>query len=173
MALTRRDFLKLSLTAGVAGALGGVVAGVGCAIPQTLRGGKKVRTNCSLCSLGCGIIIRTKKGVPVHVEGDEDHPVNRGSVCARAFLIPSFFKNEQRLSSVQYRAKGASQWSSLSWEKAIAMIAQRIHQTRDESFLPFDGPLTVNRTEGITAVAGSSLTNEEGYLAAKFFRLIG
>ena len=173
MALSRRDFLKLGMTAGVAGALGGIVSVAGCALPKTMRGGKKTRTICSFCSLGCGIIIRTKNGIPVYVEGDKDHPMNRGSLCARAFLIPGLFDANRRVTAVKYRASGSSEWSELPWQKAISMLSERIHQTRDASFVQFDGSVTVNRTDGIAAVAGSNLTNEEAYLAAKFFRLIG
>ncbi|HNX59333.1 MAG TPA: twin-arginine translocation signal domain-containing protein, partial [Spirochaetota bacterium] len=129
MALSRRDFLKLGMTAGVAGALGGIVSVAGCALPRTIRGGKKTRTICSFCSLGCGIIIRTKNGIPIYVEGDKDHPVNRGALCARAFLIPGLFDTSRRVTTVKYRASGASEWSEIPWQKAISMLSERIHQT--------------------------------------------
>jgi anaerobic selenocysteine-containing dehydrogenase len=173
MSLSRRDFLKLAGACGAAGFLGGVVTTAGCSPLVTLKGTKKVRTICSLCSLGCGLIVRMRKGVPVYVEGDSAHPVNNGALCARAFLIPSLFNEKLRAVRVGYRAPGASEWTTISWESALSMIAARIKKTRDESFVQFDGASTVNRTEGIAALAGSSLTNEEGYLFAKFCRLIG
>ena len=175
MSVTRRDFLKLSGTV-AAGAVigGGITTLTGCSpSSKKTKGSKKHLTVCPFCPLGCGLRVYVRKGKPVHLDGDPDHPVNRGTLCAKAYLLLSMDEPGVRLDLVRYRAAGANDWQTLSWERALDMIADRFKATRDAAFIQEDNGVAVNRVESIAGIAGSSLTNEEAYLFNKFLRIAG
>ena len=80
MAVSRRDFLKISGSSVVLGSLG-VNLDPAKAYAQGLRikDAKQTYTVCPFCSVGCGIIVHTKDGKVVNTEGDPDHPINEGT----------------------------------------------------------------------------------------------
>jgi formate dehydrogenase major subunit len=84
MPITRRDFLKLSGVTTAGAFLGGVSFLSGCKkTPDKLRGTTESSTVCPYCGVGCGLIVSTRNGRVVNIEGDPDHPINRGSLCSR------------------------------------------------------------------------------------------
>jgi formate dehydrogenase major subunit len=175
MSVTRRDFLKLTGTVAAGAVIGsGVPLLTGCS-PSTkkTKGSKRKNAICPFCSLGCGLRLYIRKGKVVHLDGDPEHPVNRGSICAKALLLVSANGDGVRLDRVRYRKAGADNWETLSWDRALDMITERFKALRDSSFIQEDGGVAVNRVESIAGIAGSSLSNEEGYLFNKFFRLAG
>ena len=178
--LSRRDFLKLT-GAGVGGVL--IFRGLGSkeAIAASAKGfplkkriGEKT-TICPFDASGCGFLVATENGKVINIEGDPEHPINRGAACAKgASLSQISADNPWRLSEVLYRAPGSSEWEEKSWDWAIDQVARRIKDTRDTSFIERDanGRL-VNRTEAIANLGGSALDNEECYLLAKLTRALG
>src|SRR4030043_144569 len=175
MELSRREFLKLS------GAAAGGVAVLGLTTPKTGLAAeppkaiplhKKIgesTTICPFCGVGCGFLVASENGSAVNVEGDPEHPINRGGACAKGgaqFQLGA--QNPLRLSKVLYRAPGAADWEEKSWEWALEEIAKRIKDTRDNDWIEKDqdGNL-VNRTEAIAQLGGSAHDNEEGYLISK------
>jgi len=181
MELSRREFLKLS-GAGAGGlAVFGLIkpelVGAG-ELPQAIPLHKKVgetTTICPYCGVGCGFLVASENGVLVNIEGDPEHPINKGGACAKGgaqYQLSA--QNPLRLSKVLYRAPGASAWEEKSWDWAFDEIAKRIKNTRDNNWVEKDkdGNL-VNRTEAIASLGSASLDNEECYLFSKLMRALG
>ncbi len=180
MELSRRDFLKTS-GAGLGGIFllgafndGTVLAGPPRLLPLKKKLGE-MSTICPYDASGCGFIVATENGKVVNIEGDPDHPINRGGACAKgASLRQLSADNPWRLSKVLYRRPGGADWEEKSWDWAIDTIARRIKDTRDANFTQRDsnGNL-VNRTDAIANLGGSALDNEECYLLVKMARSLG
>jgi formate dehydrogenase major subunit len=181
MELTRRDFLKASGAAGIGGVFlfgtldpTAVLAGSQKTLPLKKKIGEKT-TICPYDASGCGFIVAAQDGKVVNIEGDPEHPINRGGACAKgASMRQLSADNPWRLSKVLYRRPGGSDWEETSWDWAMTEIARRIKDTRDANFVEKDssGNL-VNRTEAIANLGGSALDNEECYLLAKLTRALG
>jgi formate dehydrogenase major subunit len=135
---------------------------------------KESTTICPYCGVGCGLIVSSRDGQIVNIEGDPDHPINEGSLCSKGMSLYQVARNERRLGKVRYRAAGSSEWEEKSWEWALPEIARRIKKTRDASFIHAEGDgAVVNRTAGIACLGGAALDNEEGYLYSKLARALG
>jgi formate dehydrogenase major subunit len=180
MELSRRNFLKAS-GVGVGGIflLGALSDGVALAAPvkqiPLKKLGQEFSTICPYDGSGCGFIVTSNDGKVVNIEGDPEHPVNRGGSCAKgASMRQLSADNPWRLTKPLYRAPGASDWEEKDWDWILDTIAQRIKNTRDANFIERDnkGNL-VNRTEAIANLGGSALDNEECYLLAKLVRALG
>ena len=141
----------------------------------------ETRSTCPYCAVSCGVIIYTlgdkaKNAIPqvVHVEGDPDHPINRGTLCPKGSSLEQDILNDRRLLKPQVRRPGSDHWEDISWDQAYTEIAQRVKKTRDETFLETDTQgRTVNRCEGIAWTGGCTDTNEFNYLAVKSMRSLG
>ncbi len=179
MEITRRTFLRIS----GATAAGTMIGGLGFdfspieAFAQDLRikGAKETTTICCFCSVGCGIIVHTDaKGKVINAEGDPDHPINGGALCAKGAASYQIAVNENRLRKVRYRAPYSNSWKEVSWEWALDKIAANLKKSRDSSFVEknADGKV-VNRTNGIASVGSAALDNEECWLYQKFLRSLG
>jgi formate dehydrogenase major subunit len=183
MELSRRDFLKAS-GVGIGGVFlfnafnpDSVLAKPVAALPLKKRVGEKA-TICPYDASGCGFLVATEnvngRAVVVNIEGDPDHPINRGAACAKgASMRQLSADNPWRLSKVLYRAPGAANWEEKDWDWAIEQVARRLKETRDASFIETVGGELVNRTEAIANLGGSALDNEECYLLAKLTRALG
>ncbi len=180
MELSRRDFLKV--TGAGAGALilmgksstQKIFAAPFKSIPLRKKIGEK-STICPYDGSGCGFIVASQNGKVVNIEGDPDHPVNRGAACAKgASLRQLSADNPWRLRKPQYRAPGGTTWQEKDWNWTLETIARRIKDARDASFVQKDSKgYTVNRTEAIANLGGSALDNEECYLLSKLNRALG
>ena len=154
MSTTRRTFIKCGTGGVIASALGFDLRPV-YAQSRTLKIGRttETRSTCPYCSVSCGVIIHTlgdraKNVTPqvVHVEGDPDHPINRGTLCPKGSSLYHDILNERRLTKPQVRRPGSDQWEDISWDRAIDEIARRVKKTRDETFIEKDTQgRTVNR----------------------------
>ena len=180
MELSRRDFLKVS-GAGVGAVflVGSLSSNLALAkSPKVLSLKKKIGEKTTICpydASGCGFLVSTINGKVVNIEGDPDHPVNRGAACAKgASLRQIGADNPWRLNKVLYRAPRSAHWEEKSWDWALSTIARRIKDTRDASFIERDGSGKIaNRTEAIANLGGSALDNEECYLLVKLARALG
>src|SRR5687768_1749828 len=180
---TRRDFLKLSTLGGTAVSVLGFDLAPAYAAVRELKIARttETRSTCPYCSVSCGVIIHTlgdkSKNVSpqvVHVEGDPDHPINRGTLCPKGASLEQDILNERRLVKPEVRRPGSDHWEDISWDQAFNEIARRVKTTRDETFVEKDGAgLTVNRCEGIGWTGGCTDTNELNYLAVKTMRSLG
>lgn len=181
MDLSRRDFLKLSgLTTGGMLIPREVATATRAAMP--LRARKPIGETpsiCPFCAVGCGLIVAAEGNRVVNVEGDPDHPINRGSLCSKGMSLAQLNTvdgeaNHRRLQKVKYRAPGASSWEEKDWDWAMTEIANRIKTTRDAHLIAQDGEgRTVNRLEAIASLGGAALDNEECSLIVKAMRSLG
>jgi formate dehydrogenase major subunit len=183
MDLSRRSFL----TNGVAGAIGLSVLGFDLQPLQAQSSALKIsrttetRSTCPYCSVSCGVIIHTigdraKNVTPqvVHVEGDPDHPINRGTLCPKGSSLLQDIVNDRRLLKPQVRRPGSDHWEDISWDQAIDEIATRAKKLRDDTFVEKDAKgNTVNRWETMAFAGGCTDTNEFNYLVVKSMRAMG
>ncbi len=180
MTLSRRSWLELAV-GGVAGlAVGEIVDARELdaeARGTKLEGALEVTTACSFCSCGCGIVCHVRDGRIVHLEGDPDHPVNRGALCSKGAAMTGTPTSPERVTAPLYRAPGSDRWQELGWDEAIEKLARKLQATRDATWIASDrdgeAELPANRTEGIALLGGAQSTNEECYLWAKLGRLLG
>jgi formate dehydrogenase major subunit len=183
MDLSRRSFLKT----GVAGAVGLSALGFDLQPLQAQSSTLKIsrttqtRSTCPYCSVSCGIIIHTigdgaKNVTPqvVHVEGDPDHPINRGTLCPKGASLLQDIVNDRRLLKPQVRRPGSDHWEDIPWDQAIDEIATRTKALRDADFIAQDkNGKTVNRWESMAFAGGCTDTNEFNYLVVKSMRSMG
>jgi len=183
MEVSRRTFIKATLVGGVGVSAFGFNLAPVYAQTQALKIARtsETRSICPYCSVSCGVIIHTlsdkaKNATPqvVHVEGDPDHPINRGTLCPKGASLEQDILNERRLLKPQVRRAGADRWEDISWDDAINEIARLVKTTRDATFIEKDDQgRTVNRCEGIGWTGGCTDTNELNYLAVKTMRSMG
>ncbi len=179
MELSRREFLKAS-GVGVGGIflLRALDPDVALAKTKLSPLKKKIGEKSTICpydASGCGFLVAAENGKVVNIEGDPDHPINRGAACAKGATMRQLSAdNPWRLSKVLYRAPGGTDWEEKTWDWAINEIAKRIKKTRDTDFIETDNKDNlVNRCETIANLGGSALDNEECYLLAKLTRALG
>ena len=181
MFVTRREFLKSSaVTAGVAiTGMGFVLAPVeahAAELRKNLREATSTTTICPYCGVGCGFVVHSSGGKVINIEGDSEHPVNDGTACSKGSSLYQMANNENRLTTVMYRAPFATDWQEMGFDEAISMIAQRIKTTRDATFETVNSSgsgTVVNRTLGIGSLGSAALDNEECWLYQKMLRALG
>lgn len=139
------------------------------------------RQTCTYCSVGCGILMyslgdnaKNAKRSVIHVEGDADHPVNRGTLCPKGAGLLDFVNSPNRLRYPEYRAPGSDKWERISWDDALERIARLLKEDRDANFVQKtpDGKL-VNRWTTTGMLAASAASNEAGYITHKVARSWG
>jgi formate dehydrogenase major subunit len=183
MGLSRREFFKVGTAGGAAAMLLGFDARPVLAQAKELKIARttETRSTCPYCSVSCGVIIHTlgdkAKNVTaqvVHIEGDPDHPINRGTLCPKGASLQQEVMNDRRLTKPQVRRPGKTEWEDITWDQAINEVAKHIKKTRDETFVEknADGK-TLNRCEGIAFNGGCTDTNEFNYLVVKTMRSMG
>ncbi len=163
--LSRRDFLRASgLSAGGAVLASGFMPGVMKKAEAAEAGGrgemKQVKTVCTHCSVGCGIIAEVKNGTWVGQEPAFDHPFNRGSHCAKGASVREHGIGERRLKYPTKLVNG--KWKRISWEQAINEIGDKLLQIRQQS-----GP------DSVYWLGSAKHNNEQAYLFRKMAALWG
>lgn len=186
MEISRRSFLK-GAGAGVAattiGAFGfgeAEAAFVAELRPYKLAGTTETRNTCPYCSVACGVIIYSKgdiaqgNAVAMHLEGDVDHPTNRGTLCPKGAALLDFIKSETRLTKPKVRRAGSDKFEEISWNEALDNIARHMKDDRDANFIErnMDG-VQVNRWTTTGFLAASATTNETAFLTYKAVRSTG
>jgi len=121
---------------------------------------KSVRTVCTHCSVGCGIIAEVQQGVWTGQEPAFDHPFNLGSHCAKGASVREHGHGERRLKYPMKLVDG--KWQKISWEQAINEVGDKMLEIRKKY-----GPDSVFMT------GGSKHNNEQAYLMTKFMRMWG
>jgi formate dehydrogenase major subunit len=183
METSRREFFKIAAVGGVAATIFGFDLAPAYAQLRELKIARatETRSTCPYCAVSCGVIIYTlgdkaKNVTPqvIHVEGDPDHPINRGTLCPKGASLEQDILNERRLMKPQVRRPGGTDWEDISWDNALNEIAALTKKTRDETFVEKDAAgKTVNRCEGIAFTGGCTDTNEFNYLVVKSMRSLG
>src|SRR5437016_6643061 len=161
MTPTRRSFLKIGAGGIVTSALGfNLKPAYAQSRDLKISRTTETRSTCPYCSVSCGVIIHTlgdraKNVTPqvVHVEGDPDHPINRGTLCPKGSSLQQDIVNERRLLKPQVRRPGSDRWDDISWDDAVNEIARWTKKTRDATFIDKDkNGYTVNRLETIGSI---------------------
>jgi formate dehydrogenase major subunit len=183
METNRRDFLKIATLGGAAATVFGFDLRPAYAQLRELKIARatETRSTCPYCSVSCGVIIYTlgdkaKNVTPqvIHVEGDPDHPINRGTLCPKGASLEQDILNDRRLVKPQVRRPGATDWQDISWDDALNEVAGWVKKSRDATFVERDAQgRTVNRCEGIAFTGGCTDTNEFNYLVVKTMRSLG
>jgi formate dehydrogenase major subunit len=141
----------------------------------------ETRNTCPYCAVACGVIMyglgdeaKNVKASIIHIEGDPDHPVNRGTLCPKGAGLIDFVHSPSRLHHPEYRAPGTDHWQRISWDEALGRIAKLMKADRDAHFeAKSPEGLTVNRWLSISMLAASASSNEVGYLTHKVMRSFG
>jgi formate dehydrogenase major subunit len=185
MDMNRRHFFRVSS----AGLVGSSLAAMGFS-PATalaevrqfkLASTKVTRQTSTYCSVGCGILMyslgtggKNARQAIIHIEGDPDHPVNRGTLCPKGAGLLDYINSPNRLKYPEYRAPGSNEWKRISWDEALSRIARLLKDERDANFTTTtaDG-LTVNRWTTVGMLAASASSNEAGYITHKVARSWG
>src|SRR5689334_5161081 len=178
--VSRRVWLKMAVGGGVGLALDSVLDLTTVrAETQKLKltNVSEFTTSCNFCSCGCGMVASVREGKLIAMEGDFDHIVNRGSLCVKGISMFATHTSPNRLTTPRYRSPGSDHWEDISWDDAIARVAQKIRKTRDATWIATekvgDKEVPVNRTDAIGFLGGAQNTNEECYLFQKAARLLG
>jgi formate dehydrogenase major subunit len=135
----------------------------------------ETRSTCPYCAVSCGVIIHTigdksKNVAPavVHVEGDPDHPISRGTLCPKGASLRDDINNPNRLTSPKVRRPGSDHWEDITWDEAITQIARHVKDTRDRTLVEKNAKgEVVNRTPGMAWIGGCTDTNEFNFLQWK------
>ena len=187
MELSRRQFLGAA-GAGVAGtALGAFGFGdIEAAHAKAIRDFKLVNTTetrntCPYCSVACGIIMYSKgdlkkgeKAEIIHIEGDTDHPTNRGTLCPKGAALLNFVKADTRLKQPMIRKPGTDKFEPITWNDALDRIARLMKDDRDKNFVQKNNDgVTVNRWTTTGFLAASATTNETAFVTYKVVRSAG
>ncbi len=95
---------------------------------------KIVRSACAMCTAGCGVLIHMQDGKPVKVEGDPDHPVNKGALCIIGTTALEHLYHPDRLTHPLQRtgARGQGKWQKISWDEALNRIASELNQAKEK-----------------------------------------
>ena len=185
MDMNRRQFFRVS----GAGLVGSSLVALGFSPTAALAEARQfklsrtteTRNTCPYCSVGCGIIMYTlgdrAKNVTaeiMHIEGDPDHPVNRGTLCPKGAGLLDFVHSPNRLKYPEVREPGATEWKRVGWDEALTKIAALMKADRDANFQPAtaDGKV-VNRWITTGMLAASASSNESGYITHKVMRSMG
>ena len=183
--ITRRRFLAVTgaSLAGSSLALMGFSPSVALAEAREfkLARAKETRNTCPYCAVACGILMyglgdeaKNAQASIIHIEGDPDHPVNRGTLCPKGAGLLDFVHSPSRLLYPEYRAPGSDHWQRISWDEALGKIAKLLKEDRDQNFVAKTPEgLTVNRWTSTAMLAASAGSNEVGYLTHKVMRSMG
>jgi formate dehydrogenase major subunit len=141
----------------------------------------ETRNTCPYCSVACGVILYSKgdlrKGETAeitHIEGDVDHPTNRGTLCPKGAALKDFVKAKTRLQYPMVRKPGSDKFERVSWDQALDRVARLMKDDRDANFTAKnkDG-VAVNRWATVGFLAASATTNETAYITYKVVRSTG
>ena len=183
--MNRRQFFKI----GSASLVGSSIAVLGfsptAALAEVrefkLARATETRNNCPYCSVSCGVLVysmgdksKNVKGRVIHIEGDPDDPVNRGSLCPKGAGLMDMVNSPKRLKFPEVREPGTNEWKRISWHDAFERIAKHMKADRDANFIAKNAAgVTVNRWNTMGFLASSSASNESGYITHKVLRSLG
>ena len=185
MDMNRRHFFRVS----GAGLVGSSLVALGfsptAALAET-RSFKLARTTetrsiCPYCSVSCGLVMYTLgdkaknvKSTIIHIEGDPDNPVNRGTLCPKGAGVMDMIQSPNRVHYPQVREAGSNEWKRISWDEALTRVATHMKKDRDANFIKTnDKGVTVNRWNTTGFLISSASSNESSFLSVKVARGLG
>ncbi len=185
MEISRRHFVKLASAAVASVAAIPVFSGLGRASvePSMARAtkldpkwSKQTTSICAFCSVGCGLLVNTslKTGRAINIEGDPDHPINEGALCAKGAGAIQMTENPNRTLKCLHRMPYGDTFVEKDWDWCKKRIARLIKESRDRTFEEKNAQgQVVNRTRGIASLGSAAIDNEECYAMHSFMRSLG
>jgi formate dehydrogenase major subunit len=183
--MSRRQFFRICAAGMGSSSAVGLGLAPGAALAE-VRAYKLARTTetrgtCPYCSVSCGVIMYSRgdkakniKTRIIHIEGDPDHPVNRGTLCPKGAALLDMVHSPNRLLHPEVREAGSKEWKRISWDEAYDRVAKLMKADRDANFIESnDKGVTVNRWNTTALLASSAASNESGYLTVKMARALG
>jgi formate dehydrogenase major subunit len=162
--ISRRSFLRNSSLMAGGAALATTITPVMMkkANAASTSGGntEQIKTICTHCSVGCGIIAEVQNGVWTGQEPAFDHPFNKGAHCAKGAAIREHGHGERRLKYPTKLVDG--KWKKISWDEAINEIGDKLLDIREKS-----GP------DSVFWLGSAKHSNEQAYLFRKFAAMWG
>jgi formate dehydrogenase major subunit len=139
-----------------------------------IAGAKAVHSLCVYCAVGCATLAYVSEdGKLLDIEGNPDSPISGGHLCPKGSALFGFTENEQRWTTVKYRAPYSDRYEDRPLAWALERIAQRIKRTRDDTFVQERSGVRLNHTLGIASLGGATFAVEENYLLTKLMRSLG
>lgn len=185
MDMHRRQFFRVS----AAGLVGSSLVAMGfsptAALAETrafkLASATMAHSICPYCSVSCGMLIyklgdKSKNATEhvIHVEGDPDNPVSRGSLCPKGAGVMDMINSPARIKYPSVREAGSKEWKRISWDEALTRVAKHMKADRDANFETKNAAGTiVNRWLSTGFLICSSSSNESSYLTVKVARGLG
>ena len=122
-----------------------------------------VRTTCGLCAIGCGVLVHLRGGRAVKVEGDPEHPLNRGRLCAKGKASLEILYHPDRLKAPLKRKgeRGQGYWEEISWDEALDLFSERLAEVKETWGAP-----------SMAFIHGAAKGLQDSYLA-RFANLFG
>ncbi len=127
------------------------------------------RSVCPYCAVGCGQLVYHKNGKLISIEGDPESPISRGRLCPKGADTYELHTHPGRLKKVKYRRPYSRQWEVLDLETAMDMVADRVWESRERTFVERENGDSVMHTLGVCHLGGATLDIEENYLIRKLF----
>jgi formate dehydrogenase major subunit len=185
--LSRRGFLRLTGAGVAATSLGAMGFGEAEAAEEAhvrafkLTATTETRNTCPYCSVACGVILYSDGDVRggetakiVHIEGDIDHPTNRGTLCPKGSALADFVNAPTRLTQPMMRAPGSDRFEPITWDEALTKIARALKDDRDANLVTHnDAGVPVNRWTTTGFLAASATTNETAWATTKVVKALG
>lgn len=180
--VSRRQFFRIC----AAGVATSSIVGLGLAPVSgfaEVRAYKLARTTetrgmCPYCSVSCGVVMYSReeqgKRKIIHIEGDPDNPINKGTLCPKGAGLLDMVHSPNRLLHPEVREAGTGQWKRISWDDALERVARHMKKDRDANFIEKNtSGVTVNRWPSTAMLVSSAVSNETGYVAIKMARGLG
>lgn len=166
--LTRWPFIRQILSGGDGTGVEAMSARTRSLRPRH-EGAEVTRSVCPYCAVGCGQLVYHRNGKLVSIEGDPDSFISRGRLCPKGSDSFELLTHANRETRVNYRRPYSTKWEELDLETAMDMIADRVWDTRERTFIEErDGEVLMNTT-AMAHLGGATLDNEENYLIKKLF----
>jgi nitrate reductase (cytochrome) len=161
--LSRRDFVKTSVAAATAAAVGVPMVDAG-PLPDLEMGLAWEKSVCRFCGVGCGVVVGTRDDQVIAVKGDPENPVNRGLLCAKGYANAYIMYGADRLHQPLLRMKDgrfdkAGEFTPVSWERAFDEMERQFKRVHREL-----GPT------GVGIMGSGQYTIPEGYAAVKLMK---
>ena len=137
-------------------------------VPHT-SGAQVARSVCPYCGVGCGQLVYHNNGKLISIEGDPHSPVSRGRLCPKGADTYELHTHPARLKKVRYRRPYSRSWEELDLETAMDMVADRVWQSRERTFVEKEDDTAVMHTLAVCHLGGATLDIEENYLIRKLF----
>ncbi|MSN95860.1 molybdopterin-dependent oxidoreductase [Campylobacter sp. FMV-PI01] len=161
----RRSFLKMAALSGVAGS--GVMLNSAnvtrkaddVELSNPYPKSKKVKTICTACSVGCGIIAEVEDGIWVRQEVAVDHPISLGGHCCKGADMIDMVRSAVRLKYPMVKENG--RWKRITYSEALDKIAAQLKVYREEN------------PEQVMFLGSAKMCNEQAYYIRKFAGMYG